>query len=320
VEIRLNMGKYSSFLAVPAEVVDKHLAAASGMYIKVLLAVLRANEADTSRIAGMLSVPESEVVEAVRYWVQNGIFQEEGVQHRKEKEAPSPARKRPEVVVSAQSLTPGEIQERVEQNQDVRFLFSMAESIFGNLLTSTQQRGLIYIHETLGLPVDVIVMALQYCVSIGKGNFAYIQKLCGGWADQEINTHARAEEYIRQQTMRHTREREVQERFGIKDRALSAQQLRYIQGWYDQLGYGIDMIGEAYERTLNAINQLSFPYINTILNSWHEKGIRTPQEIALKDARPAGKGGQAGGGQRRTASYDLEEFERRGFEIPKIEG
>ena len=316
-EIRLNMGKYSSFLAVPAEVVDKHLAAVSGMYIKVLLAVLRANEADTSQIAGMLSVPESEVVEAVRYWIQNGIFQEDGVAPRKE--SASAPRKRPEVVVSAQSLTPREIQERVEQNQDIRFLFSMAESIFGNLLTSTQQRGLIYIHETLGLPVDVIVMALQYCVSIGKGNFAYIQKLCGGWADQEINTHARAEEYIRQQTMRHTREREVQERFGIKDRALSAQQLRYIQSWYDQLGYGIDMIGEAYERTLNAINQLSFPYINTILNSWYEKGIRTPQEIALKDARPAGKGGQARGGQRRSTSYDLEEVDRRGCEIPKIE-
>lgn len=66
-------------------------------------------------------------------------------------------------------------------------------------------------------------MALQYCVSIGKGNFGYIQKLCGGWADQEINTHARAEEYIRQQNLRHSREGEVCQRFGIKDRALSAQ-------------------------------------------------------------------------------------------------
>ncbi len=200
-EIRLNMGKYSSFLAVPAEVVDKHLAAASGMYVKVLLAVLRANRADTAQIAGMLSVPESEVVEAVRYWVQNGIFEEDAPQ-AKQAPAKSPAAKHPEVVSTVQSLTPGEIRERVEQNQDVRFLFSMAESIFGSLLTSTQQRGLIYIHETLGLPVDVIVMALQYCVSIGKGNFAYIQKLCCGWADEEINTHARAEEYIRRQTIR----------------------------------------------------------------------------------------------------------------------
>ena len=319
-EIRLNMGKYSSFLAVPAEVVDKHLAAASGMYVKVLLAVLRANRADTAQIAGMLSVPESEVVEAVRYWVQNGIFEEDAPQ-AKQAPAKSPAAKHPEVVSTVQSLTPGEIRERVEQNQDVRFLFSMAESIFGSLLTSTQQRGLIYIHETLGLPVDVIVMALQYCVSIGKGNFAYIQKLCCGWADEEINTHARAEEYIRRQTIRHSREQEVRDRFGMHGRALSAQQVRFIQSWYDELGYGIEMIGEAYERTLNAINQLSFPYINTILRSWYEKGIRSPQEIALKDARPAaGKPAAQGSGQRRNSSYDLEEFDRRGFEIPKIEG
>lgn len=314
-DIRLNMGRYSSFLAVPTEVVDKHLATASGLYVKVLLAVLRGNQADTAKIAAALSVPESDVVEAVGYWVRSGIFTEESAPPAKE-ERP---RKRPEVVVTAQSLTPGEIQERVEKNQDVRFLFSMAESIFGSLLTSTQQRGLIYIHETLGLPVDVIVMALQYCVSIGKGNFGYIQKLCGGWADQEINTHARAEEYIRQQNLRHSREGEVCQRFGIKDRALSAQQARYVQSWYDELGYGIEMIGEAYERTLNAINQLSFPYINTILQSWSEKGIRTPQEIALKDARPQAKA-PSGGGQRRTASYDLDEFDRRGFDIPKIDG
>lgn len=309
-EIRLNMGKYASFLAVPTEVVDQHLATASGLYIKVLLAILRGNQADTAGIASRLSVPESDVVEALRYWVQCGLFTEE----RAEKECP---RKQPEVVSTAQSLTPGEIKERVEKNPDVKFLFSMAESIFGSLLTSTQQRGLIYIHETLGLPVDVIVMALQYCVSIGKGSFAYIQKLCCGWADQEINTHARAEEYIRQQTLRHSREQEVKQRFGIRDRALSAQQLRFVQSWYDELGYGIEMIGEAYERTLNAINQLSFPYINTILRSWYEKGIRSPQEILLKDARPAGKPAAAAPSQRRNASYDLDEFEQRGFNIPK---
>ena len=308
------MGRFSSFLAVPIEVVDKHLASASGLYVKVLLAVLRADRADTAEIAAKLSVPESEVTEAVGYWIRSGIF-------RQEEPASKPARphQQPEVVFSAQSLTPAEIQQRVDQNQDIRFLFSMAESIFGNLLTSTQQRGLLYIHETLGLPVDVIVMALQYCVSIGKKNFAYIQKLCAAWADQDINTHARAEEYIRLQTQRHSREQQVCERFGIRGRNLSAQQSKMVQSWFDDFGYDIEMIGEACERTLNAINQLSFPYINTILKSWYEKGIRTPQEIALKDARPGGDLPKTSGQKRRTASYDLDEFDRRGFNIPKID-
>lgn len=313
-EIRLNAGKFSSFIAVPADVVDNHLASASGLYVKVLLAVLRANHADTAKIAAQLSVPETDVKEAIGYWIRSGIFQEDDkAKHSMASTAPQ------EVVVSAHSLSPAEIQDRVEKNQDVRFLFSMAESIFGNLLTSTQQRGLLYIHETLGLPVDVIVMALQYCVSIGKGNFAYIQKLCAGWADQKINTHAKAEEYIRLQTQRHSREQQVRERFGLRDRALSAQQSRMVQSWFDDLGYDIDMIGEAYERTLNAINQLSFPYMNTILKSWYEKGIHTPQEIALKDVRTGGDPPKSSGSKRRTSSYDLDEFDRRGFNIPKID-
>ena len=95
-DIRLNMGRYSSFLAVPTEVVDKHLATASGLYVKVLLAVLRGNQADTAKIAAALSVPESDVVEAVGYWVRSGIFTEESAPPAKE-ERP---RKRPEVVVT----------------------------------------------------------------------------------------------------------------------------------------------------------------------------------------------------------------------------
>lgn len=75
-ELQLNMGGLSSFLAVPTDVVDKYLSVASGIYIKVLLAVLRANRVDTAQIAHKLSIPESDVQEAVRFWIQNGIFTE----------------------------------------------------------------------------------------------------------------------------------------------------------------------------------------------------------------------------------------------------
>ena len=59
--------------------------------------------------------------------------------------------------------------------------------------------------------------------------------------------------------------------------------------------------------------------MNTILKSWYEKGIHTPQEIALKDVRTGGDPPKSSGSKRRTSSYDLDEFDRRGFNIPKID-
>ena len=221
------------------------------------------------------------------------------------------------MVSTAQSLTPEEIADRIEKNADIRFLFSAAESIVGTLLTSTQQRTLIYIHEALGLPADVILMAVEYCVSIGKGNFGYIQKLCAGWADRGINTHALAEETIREQTLRRTKERQIQELLGLKDRPLTPEQQRYISNWTEKLGYDRELIQMAYERTLNAINKLSLPYMNSILNSWHEKGVRTPEDVAIKDARPSARSGVSGSGW--APSYDIEELERRGLNVPKFD-
>lgn len=314
-ELQLNMGGLSSFLAVPTDVVDKYLSVASGIYIKVLLAVLRANRVDTAQIAHKLSIPESDVQEAVRFWIQNGIFTESAA--AKSKEAAPKQERKPRVVSTAQSLTPEEIADRIEKNADIRFLFSAAESIVGTLLTSTQQRTLIYIHEALGLPADVILMAVEYCVSIGKGNFGYIQKLCAGWADRGINTHALAEETIREQTLRRTKERQIQELLGLKDRPLTPEQQRYISNWTEKLGYDRELIQMAYERTLNAINKLSLPYMNSILNSWHEKGVRTPEDVAIKDARPSARSGVSGSGW--APSYDIEELERRGLNVPKFD-
>ncbi len=311
------MGNLSSFLAVPTDVVDKHLCTASGIYLKVLLAILRANRVDTAQIAHKLSIPESDVVEAVGYWVQNGIFSQ--TDEPEKKKAPEPEKKS-RMTVTSQSLTTAEITDRIHNNSDIRFLFSAVESLMGGLLNSTQQRTLIYIHESFGLPADVILMAVEYCFSIGKNNFHYIQQLCSGWAEEGICTHVLAEETIRRLTMQHSTEQEIIRMLGLGDRPLTPDQKKYLQRWNHQFGYGPDMIQIAYERTLNSINKLSLPYMNSILNSWNEKGIRTPADVAAKDSRPASRtvsGGQKSGWE---PSYDLDELERSGLTVPKING
>ncbi|MGI5893728.1 MAG: DnaD domain protein [Candidatus Merdivicinus sp.] len=310
-ELQVNGGGLGSFLAVPTDIVDKHLSTASGIYIKVLLAVLRANRVDTAQIARKLSIPESDVTEAVGYWVQNGVFTTVEAQSK-------PQKAEPQVVVTAQSLSTGEIAERMNRNPDIQFLFHAVEEMMGNVLTSTQQRTLIFIHESYGLPVDVIVMAVEYCFSIGKNSFSYIQRLCNGWADQGINTHALAEETLRKLNQRKNSEHQIIELLGLGDRPLTSEQQRYLQTWLEKYGYGLEMIQIAYERTLNSINKLSLPYMNSILKSWYEKNIRTPADVAAKDTRNSVR---ISSGQQKgwDPSYDIQELERRGLSIPKFD-
>ena len=90
----------------------------------------------------------------------------------------------------------------------------------------------------------------------------------------------------------------------------------YVDKWYGEYHSGIQMIRLAYERTVERIGKLSFPYVDSILKSWKEKNITTPQEAMQEQKRedtpkqPASfqpRKGQDGLG---TPSYDLDEIDR----------
>ena len=89
-------------------------------------------------------------------------------------------------------------------------------------------------HDYLGLPTDVILMLLQYTVSIGKSNMRYIEKTAIGWADEEINTHEKAEEKIRRLNERAQAWDVVEQTLGITHRSPTRNETelstRWVQG------------------------------------------------------------------------------------------
>ena len=313
--IQLNGGSCSSFIAVPADVIDKHLASASGIYIKVLLAVIRLNAIDCKKLSKLLAVPESDVTEAVGYWKASGVLGENSDSQGLSKASPAPEktskRRAQPIAITPEDISAATVAEQSEHDPQIKFLLCTAECLYGRPLTSTEQKGLVYIHEYMGLPADVIIMAVEYCISIDKPHFNYIQKMCAQWADDEINTHTRAEAAIKQLSAYKSREGLVRNAFGIQERALTAANKKYINQWFDD-GFDIEMIKIAYERTVDRIDKVSFPYINKILQSWKENGIFTPDDLETKETSRAYQKGQ-----KSDASYNLDEFERLGFHVPK---
>ncbi len=302
-----------AYLVLPAQVVDQHLATASGVYWKVLLAVTRRDSMDVAALAQWLSLPESDVREALQYWIAQGVLP--GGQPAAQ--APVPARQGE--APPRHRLTAQELSQRTQQSEQLRFVFQTAEGIYGRPLTDTERRGFVYFLDDLGLPPDVVVMAVDFCVTNGKLHFNYLQKLCVGWAQQEINTHALAEEYIREQTRRWSNERQVQEAFGIQNRGLTAENKKFISQWFYQFGFNIQMIQLAYERAVDKIGRLSFPYIHKILQSWYQNDLRTPEDVAERDQPPVRMAARTQAQPSRPASsYDPEEFDRRGFDLPPL--
>lgn len=70
----------------------------------------------------------------------------------------------------------------------------------------------------------------------------------------------------------------------------------------------MESIALAYDRTVTNTGSLKWNYMDSIIRSWHEKGLHSPEEIELRDAprrRQAERSAPA-----RADSGDLERMRR----------
>ena len=150
---------------------------------------------------------------------------------------------------------------------------------FGRPLTHTEQSIFIWIHDYLGLSTDVILMLTAYCISIEKGNIRYIETIAADWADREINNLETAQDEIKRLEEYSGFNRKIMKIFGMNRKPTSRQQ-EYINTWKEK-NYNIELIEYAYEKTIESIDKLNFPYINKILENWYENGLLTKSQIDL---------------------------------------
>ena len=71
------------------------------------------------------------------------------------------------------------------------------------------------------------------------------------------------------------------------------------------MGYGADVIAVAY-RTVTNTGALKWNYMNKILLSWHEKGVRTARDIEEKDGRQRSPGAKSAAAPRGSRPADFE--------------
>ena len=69
----------------------------------------------------------------------------------------------------------------------------------------------------------------------------------------------------------------------IRGRCLTQAEEKYALSWLD-LGFEDGVIAMAYERTCLNTGALKWAYMNSILTSWHEQNLHTPEEILAGDA------------------------------------
>lgn len=324
-EFIIDFGAWNGVFAVPCSIVDKHLKLAGESSLKVLLWILRhaGQPVNSNTIASELSLSIADTDDCIRYWVEAGIFSmTNGVLEPKERESGS-AQERDKLTASvpaqakevksniykvikpdkAPELEPEAWAQRLE-GEDVRFLFHQAEIILGHAPTPMEQKELVDLLDWFAFPLDSVLMLLQYCKTTKRRGVRSIHTIAMEWAKEGISSYDQVEEYISRHLAQYDHENEVKDAFHLRD-GLSEKQKKFIANWFGPLGFTIDMVKLAGDRTLDRTNSLSFDYMNSILESWSKKGITTPKQ-AMEEKRPQLQSFSSGS----ASSLDKDEIDR----------
>ncbi len=318
----VNPSVFKSIFAVPTDIVDKHIRLANGDQLRVLLWILRnsTDNPDIDEMCKALKINSSDAADYLQYWVLTGVLSENG-----EIAAPAPAsvsektetvkeEKKPEI--SAVSVVPSkpssrEILERIEESPEIGHLFNEAQQMLGKTIGYDGQCTLLLLHDHYGLPTEVLFMMIDYCVSIGKSNYAYLEAVGRDWGTREIDTLDKAAEQITILKKSNAVWKEFAQNAGITNPRPTVKQTEYLRRWSSEWKFSINMILLAYEEMANHTSKLSMAYIDKILMNWHTNGYNTPADVEKaaaeqKDKKPAAKPKSG-----IEASYDLDRFKEQ---------
>lgn len=167
-------------------------------------------------------------------------------------------------------------------------LVAEAQRVLGHGLSTPDLKKLFGIYDYLALPAEVVMQLLHYCAASSRGrlpSMRYIEQEAYIWADREILTLEQAEAFIAEQARRREESAAVAELLGIRGRELTGTERKYIQSWLEA-DTPRELISLAYDRTVTNTGALKWSYMNKILQSWREKGLRSVAQVQEKDLPP----------------------------------
>ena len=256
-------------VAVPTLVLHR-LDAADGDQLRVALAILRDGEVrEEALLREFPQLKKDGALEKILiYWAGAGLLTGAPAAPAVPKPRPQPRPPR---------LSSREVAAAAANDPQVAVLISESQNLLGCVLNESEGNLLASLYLQDKLPVDLILTGIAHFVTKGNRRVRYIVRVLLSWWEDGIRSCADAERYPRAVgTAGGVRDggrgtaRDSSESFTAGERTLIAR-------WYEDYGYGREMIRAACER---AGSKRSARYLNGMLKKWHAKGYTRPSDLA----------------------------------------
>jgi len=279
-------GKSLEFTPVNNVFIEKYMPQARGEFIKIYLLMLKHNISgelgvSSSILASSLNLLESDIMNALNYWNDLGV------------------------VKFTQIDTMGNfnvefldlVDEPIKQTKQVDLLEALdstntkamlkdIEMLLARPLSPNEMSIYLNWQREFAFSSELILILMEYCISKGKSDPRYIEKVALSWYDLKITTIDQAQNLIKKTEDKWINIRKILTYLGINNNTdIMKPQQDLIEKWLLIYKFPNDIILKACDICFERLNRADFKYIDGILTNWSKNNIKTLEDIALKDTK-----------------------------------
>ena len=271
-----------SVFALPREALTATLSSANGFDLKVLLLVAsddtlrRDYDAAIPELCKQLDCTKSALGRSLDFWCKAGVLSMPETDG--EAKVTEPAKKQ----LQSESLpdyTESQAADIIEKNAELSGIIDMCQQIVEKMFTPAEAQIVVGLYDHLGLDGEYIAMLFAYCKDNGKRSLRYIEKTALGLYDEGIDTAAALTEHIKRKDQLDTNIGKLRTTLGIADRALTPREKKAFETWLDEWKLDVDVIGRAYEVTIDRIGAYKLAYMSRVVENWHKEGLTTLEAV-----------------------------------------
>lgn len=274
----------SSMLFSNTEIPDifftEYLSQANGDFVKVYLFLVFLAKYDKdiklNDLSKKLNIPFSTIQEALTFWESVGIITKKlnGYILNNIQEIELHKLYSPNLTLSA---------EDVENNAKSQYRANAIESInntyFQGVMSPSWYSNIDLWFKKYQFDEQVMVQLFDYCFNKSALHKNYVQTVAEAWANNNIKTYIDLENYFQKYESMTKIKKSIAKKLG-RYTPLTQFEEAYIDKWILDYNFSLDIINIALKKTTSKSN-FSFDYLDKLISDWHERGLKTPEEIEI---------------------------------------
>jgi DnaD/phage-associated family protein len=258
--------------------------------LRVLLAAILTadgDEVETAKICEGLEISESEFFASLKYFKGAGLVSVPKKSRKKSEPAVTDEKPKIEsahkdgkiIKQTLPTYTSEELAALMKKRKITAAFIGEASRVYGKMFNQHEVEMIVRMIDYVGFDEESVLLLLSYYQK-QKKSLRYIEKVAIEFYDEGISNAAELEAKLIAIDRYNSVEGKIRTIFGMNDRTLTTKEKKYVKAWVENMGFDIDMIRLAYDKTVDATQKPSVAYANAILERWFADGINTPEKVA----------------------------------------